>query len=143
MQYPKEKGLWYALFMMAFGITKNHQRYQISSRAYERLKSERSTIAKSNRVQNLKNLEKAVQAVKGKRRSSTWNTNATQAWILKKGKGSAMSREELLKVMESSGWSASAAGKLLGWSPQTVASGCKYHGIDYRAEREALKLKTL
>lgn len=132
MMYPEDRQLWYALFSMAFMINENQQRYQVSSRVYERLKLEKSEDSKKNIATSLKNLEKAVQAVKGKKRDKTWNEKATKAWIEKKGKGSAMKREDLLYLIKKHKGYISKVGKELGWPGPTVASGCRYHNIDYR-----------
>jgi hypothetical protein len=131
-----DKGLWFALFNMAFLINEHQQRYQVGSRTYQRLKQERGYWARDNREQALKYLEKAVQATKGKKRAEEWNRKATQAWIAVKGKGSAMKKEELEAVIERHKGVVAHAAKELGWSSPTVVVGCKYHGIDYKKYKQ-------
>lgn len=132
MMDPKDNQLWYALFGMAFLINEHQQRYHIGSRVYQRLKEEKSEIAKQNYRQNLKNLEKAILAVKGKKRDAQWNKRATDAWIKKKGKGSAMKKEDLEEIMKRNNGMPTRAAKELGWSTPTVITGCRYHSIDYK-----------
>ncbi len=126
---PEDNSLWYALFCMAFVGNNGQRRYLIGSRVFERLRKERSL--KQNVESSLKNLEKAVEAVKGKVRDKTWNKNATEAWIKVKGKGSIMSRDELNSLLNQHDGRVSELAKHLGWSISTVLIGLRYHNIPY------------
>ena len=140
MMYPNDRSLWFALFCMAFLETEGQRRYLIGSRTFERLKKERGE--KQDITASLKNLEKAVLAIKGKKREKSWNEKATNAWIQIKGKCTKLTREEMLGLLEEHNYSASEISKHTEYSIQNVIKGCKYHNIPYKKKDAWANIKT-
>ena len=141
MMEPECKSLWYALFCMAFLKNENQgdKRYQISSRVYERLRKERREHYDIST--SIRNLKKAVAAVKGKKRNKVWNRNATEAWIKKKGKCTALSREQMIELLDKYEWSAYKVSKNTEYSVPNVMKGISYHSIEYKKKEIGKKNK--
>lgn len=94
--YPNNQKLWYALFLMAVGKQKvKEKQYVISSRVYEKLKTEHSKfltgkkqsketcLKKSNSMKGKKHSKETTQKIIESRRKKEWHSKETKAKISK------------------------------------------------------------